>query len=77
MDTNKAVFLDQDGVITQDPPHHAHRIDQIALIDGSGSAIKVLNEENFKVIIGKAQHFVPPKKLIKWVPSNGQLRFSK
>ncbi|MCX6689061.1 MAG: putative DNA binding domain-containing protein [Methanoregula sp.] len=26
---------------------------------------------------GKAQQFVPPKKLIKWVPSNGQLRFSK
>jgi len=51
MDTNKAVFLDRDGVITQDPPHYAHRLDQLALIEGSGSAIKILNEENFKVII--------------------------
>lgn len=51
MDTNKAVFLDRDGVINQDPPHYAHRIDQLALIDGSGLAIKILNDENFKVII--------------------------
>ncbi len=51
MDMNNAVFLDRDGVITQDPPHYAHRLDQLALIDGSGSAIKILNEENFKVII--------------------------
>ena len=51
MDTNKAVFLDRDGVITQDPPHYAHRIDQLALIEGSGSAIKALNNENFKNII--------------------------
>jgi D-glycero-D-manno-heptose 1,7-bisphosphate phosphatase len=51
MDMNKAVFLDRDGVITQDPPHHAHRIDQLALIEGSGSAIKMLNDENFRVII--------------------------
>jgi len=24
---NKAVFFDRDGVITQEPPHYAHRID--------------------------------------------------
>lgn len=51
MDMEKAVFLDRDGVITQDPPHYAHRLDQLALIDGSGLAIKKLNDENFKVII--------------------------
>ena len=31
----------------------------------------------FEELSGKVQHFVPQKKLIKWVPSNGQLRFSK
>jgi D-glycero-D-manno-heptose 1,7-bisphosphate phosphatase len=51
MDTNKAVFLDRDGVITQDPPHYAHRIDQLELIEGSGSAIKMLNDAEFKVIV--------------------------
>jgi len=51
MDTNKAVFLDRDGVITQDPPHYAHRIDQLALIEGSGPAIKMLNDKKFKVIV--------------------------
>lgn len=51
MDRKKAVFLDRDGVITQDPPHYAHRIDQLALIEGSGSAIKMLNDENFIIII--------------------------
>lgn len=29
MNRNKAVFLDRDGVITQDPPHYAHRLDQL------------------------------------------------
>ena len=51
MEPNKAVFLDRDGVITQDPPHYAHRIDQLALIEGSDLAIKILNDENFRVII--------------------------
>jgi D-glycero-D-manno-heptose 1,7-bisphosphate phosphatase len=50
-ETKKAVFLDRDGVITQDPPHYAHRLDQLALIDGSGPAIKRLNEENFIIIV--------------------------
>ena len=49
MDMNRAVFLDRDGVITQDPPHYAHRIDQLALIEGSGLAIKELNDANFKI----------------------------
>lgn len=51
MDTNNAVFLDRDGVITHDPPHYAHRIDQLALIEGSGLAIKMLNDTRFKVIV--------------------------
>ena len=51
MNMNRAVFLDRDGVITQDPPHYAHRIDQLILIEGSGPAIKLLNTAQFKVIV--------------------------
>ncbi len=48
---NKAVFLDRDGVITQEPPHYAHKLDQLALIPKSGDAIKLLNEDGFMVVI--------------------------
>ena len=48
---NKAVFLDRDGVITHDPPHYAHRIDQLKLIPQSAEAIKSLNETGFKVVV--------------------------
>jgi D-glycero-D-manno-heptose 1,7-bisphosphate phosphatase len=46
-----AVFLDRDGVITEDPPHYAHRIDQVHIIPGSGEAIRLLNENGFLVIV--------------------------
>ncbi len=48
---NKAVFLDRDGVITKEPPHYAHRIDQLKLITKSAEAIRLLNESEFKVIV--------------------------
>jgi D-glycero-D-manno-heptose 1,7-bisphosphate phosphatase len=48
---NKAVFLDRDGVIIQEPPHYVHKPDQVKLIHGSIGAIKLLNENNFKVIV--------------------------
>ena len=51
MDTNKAVFLDRDGVITEDPPHYAHRLDQLRVIPGSAQAIQLLNTHNFRVIV--------------------------
>jgi D-glycero-D-manno-heptose 1,7-bisphosphate phosphatase len=51
MDMNKAVFLDRDGVITEDPPHYAHRLDQLCLIPGSAQAIQRLNAHNFRVIV--------------------------
>jgi len=51
MKPNKAVFLDRDGVITRDPPHYAHRIDQLTLIDGCGEAIKKLNSADYRVIV--------------------------
>ena len=48
---NRAVFLDRDGVITQDPPHYAHRLDQLKLIPKSAEAIRLLNENGFKVVV--------------------------
>ena len=48
---NKAVFLDRDGVITKEPPYYAHRIDQLELIPKSAEAIRLLNKNEFKVII--------------------------
>ena len=64
MDMNKAVFLDRDGVITEDPPHYAHRLDQLSLIPRSAQAIQRLNAQNFRVIIisnqfGVARVFSP------------------
>jgi D-glycero-D-manno-heptose 1,7-bisphosphate phosphatase len=49
--TEKCVFLDRDGVINQDPPHYAHRIDQLNIIPGSAEAIRLLNEKGFIVIV--------------------------
>jgi len=48
---NRAVFLDRDGVITREPPHYAHRLDQMSLIPRVGDAIRLLNENGFKTII--------------------------
>jgi D-glycero-D-manno-heptose 1,7-bisphosphate phosphatase len=51
MKTTRAVFLDRDGVITEDPPHYAHRVDQVRVISGSGDAIRMLNEAGYLVIV--------------------------
>ena len=48
---NKAVFLDRNGVITQEPPNYAHRIDQLKLIPKSAEAIRILNKNGFKVVV--------------------------
>lgn len=63
---NRAVFLDRDGVITQDPPHYAHRIDQLKLIPHSAEAIRILNKNSPKVIVvsnqsGVARGYYPKK----------------
>jgi D,D-heptose 1,7-bisphosphate phosphatase len=47
----RAVFLDRDGVLNKDPPHFAHRLDQLELIPRSGTAVKILNEYGYLVII--------------------------
>lgn len=48
---NRAVFLDRDGVITQDPPQYAHKLNQLRLIPKSAKAIRLLNENGYKVIV--------------------------
>jgi len=48
---NRAVFLDRDGVITKEPPYYAHRLEQLALIAGSGEAVRLFNENGIKVVI--------------------------
>lgn len=52
---NRAVFLDRDGVITQEPPYYAHRLSQLKLISKSADAIRLLNENGFVVIIASNQ----------------------
>lgn len=47
----RAVFLDRDGVITQEPPHYAHKLSQLALISKSAKAVRLLNENGFIVIV--------------------------
>lgn len=47
---NRAIFLDRDGVIVEDLDY-TYRIDQLKLIPGSAKAIKLLNENNFLVVI--------------------------
>lgn len=48
---NRAVFLDRDGVIVVEPPHYAHRIDQLKLISRASRAIKILNQKGFRTIV--------------------------
>ncbi len=48
---NRAVFLDRDGVINQEPPHYAHKPEQMILIPKSSEAIKLLNKNNFLIVV--------------------------
>ena len=48
---NRAVFLDRDGVITQEPPYYAHKLSDLKLIAKSADAIRLLNENGFAVIV--------------------------
>lgn len=52
---NRAVFLDRDGVIIQEPPHYAHELSQLELIPKSADAIRLLNENGFVVIVTSNQ----------------------
>ena len=48
---NRAVFLDRDGVITQEPPYYAHKLSDLKLIAKSADAIRLLNENGYAVIV--------------------------
>lgn len=51
---NRAVFLDRDGVINEEPPHYAHRLDQLKMIARSATAVQLLNANEFIVISNQA-----------------------
>ena len=48
---NRAVFLDRDGVITQEPPHYAHKLSQLRLISKSADAVRLLNENKILAVV--------------------------
>ncbi len=47
---NRAVFFDRDGVINREVSY-LDSIDKVEILEGISKAIKLLNENNFKVII--------------------------
>ncbi len=47
----RAAFLDRDGVITQEPPHYAHKVSQLAIIPRAAEAIRRFNESGFLVVV--------------------------
>ncbi|UCE37026.1 MAG: D-glycero-beta-D-manno-heptose 1,7-bisphosphate 7-phosphatase [Thermoplasmata archaeon] len=48
--TNKAVFLDRDGTINEEV-NYLSKIEQVKILPNSPKAIKLLNENGFKVIV--------------------------
>jgi D-glycero-D-manno-heptose 1,7-bisphosphate phosphatase len=51
----RAVFLDRDGVLIQEPPHYIYKLSQLNLIPKSADAIRLLNEAGFAVVIATNQ----------------------
>jgi D,D-heptose 1,7-bisphosphate phosphatase len=47
----RAVFLDRDGVLNSDPPHYAHRLDQLELIPRSAEAVRFLKDNGYLLVI--------------------------
>ena len=47
----QAVFLDRDGVITQEPPYYAYQLSHLELILKSAEGIRLLNENGFLVVL--------------------------
>lgn len=54
----RAVFVDRDGVLIIDPPHYAHRLDQLNFYPRVEEAIKILNENGFLVVVVTNQNGV-------------------
>ena len=64
----KVVFLDRDGVLNQDPPHYAHRIDQMQMIPGVDTAIKLLKDAGYFLVVisnqsGVARGYYPEEQI--------------
>lgn len=49
--SNKAVFLDRDGVINKKRNDYVKNVDEFVMLEGVPEAIKLLNERNFLVVI--------------------------
>lgn len=68
MSKHKAVFLDRDGTICEEVGY-LHSIQQMRLIPRSAEAIRLLNEQGFKVVVvtnqsGIARGLIPEHSLI-------------
>jgi D-glycero-D-manno-heptose 1,7-bisphosphate phosphatase len=48
---NRAIFIDRDGVITQEPPYYAHKLSELNFVANAARAIGLLNENGFVVIV--------------------------
>jgi len=48
---NKAVFLDRDGVINKKRDDYVKNVNEFVMLDDAPRAIKLLNDENYLVII--------------------------
>ncbi|MEN6343153.1 MAG: D-glycero-beta-D-manno-heptose 1,7-bisphosphate 7-phosphatase [Methanospirillum sp.] len=64
----KAVFLDRDGVLNQDPPHYAHRIDQLVMIPRVDDAIRLLHDSGYLLVVitnqsGVARGYYPEEQV--------------
>lgn len=64
----KVVFLDRDGVLNKDPPHYAHRIDQMEMIPGVDDAIKLLKDHGYFLVVvsnqsGVARGYYPEEQI--------------
>ncbi len=64
----KAVFLDRDGVLNKDPPHYAHRLDQMEMIEGVDEAVKLLKDAGYFLVVvsnqsGVARGYYPEEQI--------------
>jgi D-glycero-D-manno-heptose 1,7-bisphosphate phosphatase len=50
MTTERAVFLDRDGTVTEEVGH-LHRVDQLRIVGRAVEAVRLLNEAEFKVFL--------------------------
>lgn len=48
--TGRTIFLDRDGTINQEV-HYLHRKEELILIPGAASAIRLFNENGFRVVV--------------------------